>query len=350
MKGSTLLRAEQALENCNFVKTVLMITIILYHSMAFWLPNGWFCQMPVEASWIIGTIAKWLNSFHVYGFVLVSGYIFYALKYENGRYQEYLPFLKNKFCRLIVPYIFTSVVWVIPIYLFYYNVGLNSIISKYVLAESPSQLWFLVMLFDVFALFWPISDFSRTHSCTGAFLVIVLYIIGLVGARLFPNIFQIWTALSFVIFFYLGFVLRKNGIDYLMKVPVALYLSVDIVLFGLQILFDAQGDPISRFLSFGMKQLLHLFGALSSFVVLEKFALHYGTRIPLFEFCKKHSMVLYLFHQQIIYFVISVGNGRIPNIVLIAANFLVAFFGASVIAVFASQFRLTRFLTTGRTK
>lgn len=58
-------------------------------------------------------------------------------------------------------------------------------------------------------------------------------------------------------------------------------------------------------------------------------------------------MVLYLFHQLIIYFVISVGNGRIPTSVLVLANFITAFVGTSAIAIVMSRFWLTRFLTTG---
>ncbi len=29
-------------------------------------------------------IAKWFNTFHIYGFTLISGYIFYYIKYEGG--------------------------------------------------------------------------------------------------------------------------------------------------------------------------------------------------------------------------------------------------------------------------
>lgn len=78
--------------------------------------------------------------------------------------------------------------------------GAAEIASKYLLAESPSLLWFLVMLFDVFAIFWPLLDFLKSENISGVFLVLALYALGIIGARFFPNVFQIWTALSFVVF------------------------------------------------------------------------------------------------------------------------------------------------------
>lgn len=59
----------------------------------------------------------------------------------------------------------------------------------------------------------------------------------------------------------------------LMKVPAFLYLCVDIFLFVIQVICDAQRGLLFGVLSVGLKLLVHLFGALSLFVVLEKAAL-----------------------------------------------------------------------------
>lgn len=98
---------QRELANCTFVKTVLMLLVVAYHSVVFWSGN-WFMANPAEQSKILAGIASWLNSFHIYGFALVSGYLFYYLRYEEGKYGQYVPFLLQKAKRLLVPYVFAA--------------------------------------------------------------------------------------------------------------------------------------------------------------------------------------------------------------------------------------------------
>ncbi len=75
--------AKKQLDNCYFIKTVLMIIIVFYHSILFW-SESWLTEVtPVFESKSLAVISSWLNSFHVYAFTLVSGYIFYFLKNEK---------------------------------------------------------------------------------------------------------------------------------------------------------------------------------------------------------------------------------------------------------------------------
>ena len=159
------------IENCTFAKTVLMILVILYHSMVFW--NGtWFKVEPViYKSKGLTLLSQWLNSFHIYGFTLISGYLFYYLKYEVGRYNNFKLFFKKKIKRLLVPYVFAAFVWVIPFSIILFGDGIKEIIYKFILACNPSQLWFLLMLFWVFIIFWPLGSFFRRHELAGGLFV-----------------------------------------------------------------------------------------------------------------------------------------------------------------------------------
>lgn len=75
-------KSEMSLKNCTFVKTVLMLLVILGHSMAFW-SGSWFTGNPEITSLSMNYLYKWINSFHVFAFALVSGYIF-AFKVSGG--------------------------------------------------------------------------------------------------------------------------------------------------------------------------------------------------------------------------------------------------------------------------
>lgn len=338
------------LNNCNFIKSILMLLIILYHSLAFWLPNGWFVFGPERPSKVLGLVALWLNSFHVYGFVIVSGYIFCALKFENGRYQHFIPFLKTKTERLMLPYIFTSIVWVIPWYVAIYRRGLTDVLYKYILAESPSQLWFLIMLFNVFMFFYPICSFVYKHYVCSGMAMLVIYGIGIIGLRILPNYFQIWTSLQYLLFFYIGFGIRKYGTVFSRKVPTLIWLGTDIMLFFSYIICSKRVGGLFAVLSLGLKLATNIWGGYSAFILLQKLAEKVNINSKFFVFCQEHSMVIYLFHQQVIFGILLLLHKQLSAGVLVIINFIGAFGVSAIIAALTSKLRITRYLTTGKMK
>jgi fucose 4-O-acetylase-like acetyltransferase len=103
------------LKRCYYVRTVLMILIVFYHSIVFWSSADWFVIAPLGNSKLLGACADLLNSFHIYTFVLVSGFVYYALRFEEHRYIQFIPFAIGKVKRLIIPYIATLIIIVIPV-------------------------------------------------------------------------------------------------------------------------------------------------------------------------------------------------------------------------------------------
>lgn len=334
---------EQELRNCNFVKTVLMILVVLYHSMVFWT-GDWFSVEQVCKSEIVSIISQWLNSFHIYGFTLVSGYIFYYLKVEKRAYNMFGSYINNKIKRLLVPYLFISVTWVIPISIYFFEYDIMTIIQKYILAISPSQLWFLIMLFDVFIIFWLLSDFFRKHHCLGLMVVLILYFGGICGAHVFPNIFTIWTACRYVLFFWIGFKIRQYGTTIIKKIPVLVWIIADIVVFFMTQYLNEVEKFIFKIAGVLSELFLYSIGAIMIFVALLKVAENIEwQKNKVFMILKKHAMSIYLIHQQIIYFLIAWLNGKVPLAINVGLNFV----GAIVISILISstlmKFRITRF-------
>lgn len=64
----------------------------------------------------------------------------------------------------------------------------------------------------------------------------------------------------------------------------------------------------------------------------------------LYLFFEKNNFTIYLFHQQIIYLVITLLNGKVPSGVLAACNFIFAILISSLIAVFLNRWKLTKYL------
>lgn len=338
----------ERLQNCYFVKNVLMILVVAYHSIALWMPQGWFVS-PVVASNILGIVALWLNSFHIYGFVLVSGYIYYYMRYEktSKEYMNYGDFIKNKAKRLLVPYGFVCLFWVMPIYSYFYKPDTNVLIKKYILMESPSQLWFLIMLFGCSIVFYLLSDYVRAHPIAGGIIMVLIYGAGIIGDQVMDNYFQIWNICKYLLFFYIGFEFRQYGFKCFEKIPSGIYILVDIVLFGVWRLCGQSNVVHIRILSVGFLFFLQVVGSIGVFIILQKIAAakkenRMGT------FLSKHNMTIYLFHQQLIYFVVVWGNGKVNNYILAGMNFVISFAGALFISILLNKNIYTRFLISGK--
>ena len=154
------MKYSEELSKCNTAKVILMLLIVLGHSCAPFASKTWLpmAAMPFNDSLLI--VSDFLNSFHIYAFVLISGYIFRYQKAECGRYAKFGPFVRKKFLRLVVPYVFVASLWAIPIRLFLFRSSMDEVICKFLLADSPEQLWFLLMLFWVFAIYYFLSPIT----------------------------------------------------------------------------------------------------------------------------------------------------------------------------------------------
>lgn len=338
---------EKELGNIEIVKMFLMISVVLYHSMAFWKGN-WFTVITPEPSKLLSNFATWLNTFHIYGFSLASGYLFQVLKCENEHYNTFSGFFKKKAQRLLVPLVFVSIVWAAPIYTYFFRPNTSVILKKFVFMESPSQLWFLGMLFVVFMLYWPISNLTDSNIFVGGGITIIYLLLGKVGYNLFPDVFQIWTGMRFVLYFYIGACLRKDNKKIACKIPSFVYLGLHILLFITWRNLNGRGGVIFKLISLSISELMYVLGAIGAFVIFERLADLIKKPNRIVRFGCKHSMSIYLFHQQIIYVVLFLLNEKFHPFLLVLICFFVSIAVSSVISFIMDHFRVTRFLISGR--
>lgn len=167
--------SDENLSYCNFAKTLLMLCVVLCHSVAFYGGNWFTALEPVQSNRFLGLLSSWLGTFHVQAFTLISGYIFYYLKKESGKYSDCKAFIINKVRRLLIPYVAISIIWIIPIGYLYYRYTFNDIIQYFILGQSPAQLWFLLMLFNVFVISYFLLDNNIAWQWGGGWPVLDFY-------------------------------------------------------------------------------------------------------------------------------------------------------------------------------
>lgn len=331
------------LQYCSYIKAYLMLCVVLYHCCVFWAGN-WFTGNPVMQAPLLAFFSKWLNSFHIYGFFLVSGYLFYYSVCEEKHYNTLILFLGSKFKRLIVPYIFVSVIWVVPFARLFQEINYNSIIKKYVFAMAPNQLWFLIVLFWISVLFYilrkQIVKFQKLTLC----LTVLVYFVGVFFEGRGYNYFQFFTLLRCSPFFFIGCMIRKEEMKFLYRIPSIIYFIANAFLFNCVCCLEKCSFPFSGYVLQIMELFLRVEGAVGAFFVLQKLFNNKGKISVLDEIFSKYGMPIYLFHQQLIYICISVLNGKVSPFINVLINFSAAFSISLVISMFVTSNRITCFL------
>lgn len=323
-----------------------MILVVLYHSCVFWNGN-WFTASEVQQpGMVFKSIPVWLNSFHIYGFTLVSGFIFSYLQ-TRKHYKNVLSMAEKKFMRLIIPFIFVCLIWIIPISQYFYHYNMIELINKYILGTAPSQLWFLLMLFDVFMLAWFTEALYKRSILNSVAVGLISYAIGFAGGRVFPNIYQIWTAFEYLPVFIVGYKLYQDGeaerVKKVVKNPL-LWLALHTLTFILMYTMPDSSTAL-KLTRVSVGFLNHIFGAMMAFTVLQWIAqrVNYADN-RLYKILSKHSMTIYLFHQQIIYLDIWYLNGRVNTVLIAVFNFFISLGVSLLVSVILSKWKVTRFL------
>lgn len=143
------------LEVIDIIKIFMMLAVVLYHCCMFFTGNWFNATSPFYEARYISVLARYLNTFHVPTFTMASGYLFYFLRTEQGKYQgDIISDGTKRAKRLLLPYLATLIAWVIPYDLYFNGFNMRNFVHKFVLGYSPAQLWFLPMLFWVFIIFY----------------------------------------------------------------------------------------------------------------------------------------------------------------------------------------------------
>ena len=322
-----------------------MFLVVLYHSILFYSGSGWFVGKPLYVVDSLKWLSGWLNSFHIYAFTLVSGYLYFYLRYEKGKYQQLNGFLINKIKRLIVPYIFVCIIWVVPVTCLFFDYTAVDIFRKYILGTAPSQLWFLWMLFDVFMLVYFMSDAIYRSNVLSIIVSLAGIVMGIVGSKLFPNVFCIWTGFSYIAYFILGCKIRQYGSDSLNRIGIVTWVLAHTVLYVAVSCLKSFNGLLFKISGFGLNVILQLIGAVMAFLVLQKLAGYVDWKNNrLIKGFSQISMPIFFLHQQLIYFSISLFNGLVNPYVNAIINVVFSIVGSAIITKLLYKVRLCRVL------
>lgn len=314
------------------LKITMMLLVVLYHSCVMWAGEGWFDKPAVQCVQL-GILAIWLNTFHVAAFVFASGYLYSYLRRETGHYGTIVSVLTKKAKRLLLPYAAISILWAAPIYALFF--GSDDLIWKFAFAASPSQLWFLPMLYWCFV----VLELVRVllPDLVERPLKLLLYAVGIsfvapIVSALVGNILQLASAFQYLPVFCAGYAFRAGETRRFWSKGPAFWIIVDLVLFFVWSNVECAEGFAPSIISNIILLPLRLAGCAVALSVLGTLNLFIKTgfrnwrmRNRVVKILESDSLGVYLFHQQIIFFVLSKLNiPSAPPMVVATACFFIS--------------------------
>lgn len=185
------------LDEVTLMRTILALLIVFMHSFTCY--NGCWKQ---PAGYVDIPLYRWLArisfAFTLESFVFLSGYLFAFQRIALNRKTKLGALVVNKLKRLILPSIIFSAVYFV---IFYQYKGLGNLV--YSIINGCGHMWYLPMLFWCFVGGWLLEQIKVKDVWKIVFLVCI----NILALAMLP--LQLTSAASYMVYFYIGFVVYK---------------------------------------------------------------------------------------------------------------------------------------------
>ena len=308
-----------------------ILLVVLGHITNMYTPSG--IIQPYDKSEHIAYVSYFIYQFHMPMFVFVSGCV-YAFQCEIlKRKYAFGLLVKKKSVRLLVPYAFFGLLLVA----FMVGLGLRDSTFDYLyqgilLSKDSRHLWYVLMLFEVFLLFWVIAYGVEKLRFPQWSLLIIAFLFYLFASKV-PYVLQLGTSFQYLFWFSLGyvFILYKDVVDKFLSA----YL-VGLVMLILGVLYSHQHYFHIPFISaiLAITGILFIYHLSCDFKSI--------SRYRLYQLISENSFGIYLYHVFVVYFLFFLFKD--VNIPAYLMSFL-SFMSSLLISIFLTQ--LTRKMGLG---
>ena len=288
------------------IRAIAIIIVVFGHSIILYSPS-WGMYNTVNKVYLFEILKQIINVVQMPIFFSLSGYLFYKTISKDN---NFLNFLKLKFNRLILPFIFTAIFWMIPMkkiinYSNYNDIGMFEILKFVLTGKDAGHLWYLPTLFLIFLIMYFLCLFLKKRSFFEDLLIfILLLLISIISNNLNTNIY-ISSALFYSIYFYFGFCLFKYE-DYIMNINKKIISLLLVFLMFIPIFIN------NLYLNYIITMII----ILSLYIIVPNKTNKYISSIS------KNSFGIYLFHSPLVYITYSYFANANPLIVVFI-NFVI---------------------------
>lgn len=302
------------------IRSIAIVMVVAYHAYGMMYWDGHFPETAEIYKDLYFVINQYILNFRMPLFLFISGLLFSFLETEKCKYPTFTALAKNKFKRLIIPYLIFA-----TIYMLTTGMGFN---LKIMLSGWLAHLWFIATLFWCFistrlSCFIPYGK-TLWFKCTLLAISFILLFpelpkIGFLGIQELPEWF-FW--------FYLGYVIspyREQLFIYMSKRKIWLLALTAVYSFGLvyTITFTGNEEESSWFIYPGQVSIVLLVWYITNYVIRNSSKAWYKNRI--FGELNRTSYGIYVLHYWLQVLIVSSSVKQVLHLDELAANHIYAF-------------------------
>lgn len=181
------------------IRSLAIILVVFFHSYEMMYAPVHFPDMTDVYRDMYYNVNSIILRFRMPLFVFISGYLFSYLEKSKGKYATFKSLIKNKFCRLIIPFFIFAII---------YMLTTNSFDISSLISGDCAHLWFIAMLFWCFI----ITRILRfiPHNDSAIFKIIfsfICFVSLFYNGNFLPQFIGIQFVSHYYFWFYLGYVL-----------------------------------------------------------------------------------------------------------------------------------------------
>lgn len=324
----------------DYVRAIATLLVILGHCTYYNVSTDYggidlFYEDPSITFKILSFITGFLYTFHMPLFIALSGSL-WRLKINQKQKPTFKNLLQDKYNRLIIPFLLTSLLWSVPLkYISGYwqndtaNVITDILIGQFLmLGNSNSHLWFLQALFWIFLFSHIIEQFQLRHSHPFIFIIAltILSIIGIYCGKNGITILNISNAFLYLFWFYIGFYFEhfrsRFNLFITKKIKwwhIFLWLSIDI----LGIILNKQLPNILHYITYFI---FSINGMAIVYIICVKSIPYLSNKTRyLINKISSNSYGLYLYSDPINYIIIFIASSIFTSKIIFTNNTIVIF-------------------------
>lgn len=306
------------------IRAMAIFIVVLGHSIILY-SDSWSLFETIHKVPVLNLVKDLINIIQMPLFFSLSGFLFF---YSAQKKYNIVDFIKSKFFRLVIPYLFIAFLYMVPIrtiinFSGYEKMTMSSIIKYTLLGINNGHLWYLYALFVIF-IFMYFVDKGLKQINNDWLDIIVFMIMALLSFNTYNLKVQCLNdAIRYSVWFYMGYLINKYHSKFnVIRIKVSTMVLA--ILFVILCLFIED-------------DLLELLARIFSILFLYQSFTDKSNKF--INSISENSFGVYLFHSPLVYITYT----YIPNanpIFIVLLNFVVFGLLAFILSYFIKKTRL----------
>jgi len=198
------MQTNSKLSDVSVLRSFAVFSVVLNHAFNPFMAYGeGMIQTPLSPYYMSVFANFW--GFRMPLYIFISGYLFSYLFNKKGKYTSFWGFTRNKFERLIIPYIIFSVLIALT-----YNQFKLEYFKNFI--DGYEHLWFILMLFESFIIARLLACIKNVnqHFWFQAIILIISFIISLAFRFKVTYFLGINFLVNYFVWFWFGYIVLLN--------------------------------------------------------------------------------------------------------------------------------------------